>query len=32
MDILCARHGNTFATGDRVVYVGGKDDLPLHVA
>lgn len=29
MDILCARHGNTFAPGDRVVYVGGKDDPPL---
>ena len=29
MDILCARHGNTFAPGARVVYVGGKDDPPL---
>lgn len=29
MDVLCARHGNTFAPGDPVVYVGAKDDLPL---
>lgn len=26
--ILC-RHGNTFAPGDKVVWVGGNDDLPL---
>lgn len=29
MDILCVRHGNTFAPGARVVYVGGKDDPAL---
>ncbi len=29
MDILCVRHGNTFESGERVVYVGGKDDPPL---
>jgi len=26
--ILC-RHGNTFATGDKVVMVGASEDLPL---
>ena len=29
MDILCARHGNTFAPGQRAVFVGAKEDLPL---
>ena len=29
MDIFCARHGNTFATGDRVVFVGANEDPPL---
>jgi probable phosphoglycerate mutase len=29
MDIFCARHGNTFAPGDRVVFVGAKEDPPL---
>ena len=29
MDIICARHGNTFGPGDRVVWVGANEDLPL---
>ncbi len=29
MDIICARHGNTFAPGERVVWVGRFQDLPL---
>jgi probable phosphoglycerate mutase len=29
MQILFARHGNTFAPGDRVVWVGRETDLPL---
>lgn len=29
MDILFARHGNTFGPGDRVVWVGRETDLPL---
>jgi probable phosphoglycerate mutase len=29
MDILFARHGNTFAPGDKVVWVGRETDLPL---
>ncbi len=29
MDILCARHGNTFGPGDKVVWVGRETDLPL---
>ncbi len=29
MQILLARHGNTFAPGDRVVWVGRETDLPL---
>ena len=29
MDILCARHGNTFGPGDRVVWVGANEDVPL---
>lgn len=29
MDILFARHGNTFDPGDRVVWVGRETDLPL---
>ncbi|MBO6796137.1 histidine phosphatase family protein [Maricaulis sp.] len=27
--ILLARHGNTFGPGDKVVWVGAKEDLPL---
>ncbi len=27
--ILLARHGNTFAPGDKVVWVGAREDLPL---
>jgi broad specificity phosphatase PhoE len=27
--LLLARHGNTFAPGDKVVWVGAKEDLPL---
>ncbi|WP_300556384.1 histidine phosphatase family protein [Maricaulis sp.] len=27
--ILLARHGNTFGPGDRVVWVGAQEDLPL---
>ncbi|MEI7610956.1 MAG: phosphoglycerate mutase family protein [Rhodospirillaceae bacterium] len=29
MDILFGRHGNTFDTGDKVVWVGRETDLPL---
>lgn len=29
MDIICARHGNTFAPGDRVIWVGRNQDIPL---
>ncbi len=29
MEILFARHGNTFDPGDRVVWVGRETDLPL---
>lgn len=29
MDIVCARHGNTFAPGDRIVFVGAHEDVPL---
>ncbi len=29
MDILFARHGNTFGPGDKVVWVGRETDLPL---
>ena len=29
MDMLFARHGNTFDPGDRVVWVGRESDLPL---
>ncbi|MTJ83248.1 MAG: histidine phosphatase family protein [Telmatospirillum sp.] len=29
MDILFARHGNTFDPGDKVVWVGRETDLPL---
>jgi len=32
MDIICARHGNTFAPGERVVFVGAKEDVPLAPA
>lgn len=27
--ILLARHGNTFGPGDKIVWVGAKEDLPL---
>lgn len=27
--LIIARHGNTFAPGDTVTYVGGRTDLPL---
>ncbi len=27
--LLLARHGNTFGPGDRIVWVGAKEDLPL---
>lgn len=27
--VLLARHGNTFGPGDKVVWVGAKEDLPL---
>ena len=27
--VLLARHGNTFGPGDRVVWVGAREDLPL---
>jgi probable phosphoglycerate mutase len=27
--ILLARHGNTFGPGDRIVWVGAQEDLPL---
>lgn len=29
MDLILARHGNTFGAGDPVVWVGARDDLPL---
>ena len=29
MDIVFSRHGNTFAPGDKVVWVGRETDLPL---
>jgi probable phosphoglycerate mutase len=29
MDMIFARHGNTFAPGDKVVWVGRETDLPL---
>ena len=29
MKLILARHGNTFRPGDKVFYVGGKNDLPL---
>ncbi|MBF0561210.1 MAG: histidine phosphatase family protein [Alphaproteobacteria bacterium] len=29
MQIVFSRHGNTFAPGDRVVWVGAETDLPL---
>ncbi len=29
MRIIFARHGNTFAPGDRVVWIGAGDDVPL---
>jgi probable phosphoglycerate mutase len=29
MDIVFARHGNTFGPGDKVVWVGRESDLPL---
>lgn len=27
--LILARHGNTFGPGDRIVWVGAKEDLPL---
>lgn len=27
--LLLARHGNTFAPGDKIVWVGAKEDIPL---
>jgi probable phosphoglycerate mutase len=27
--VLLARHGNTFGPGDKIVWVGAKEDLPL---
>ena len=32
MRLLLARHGNTFDTGDKVVWVGARTDLPLTAA
>jgi len=29
MDVICARHGNTFAAGDRVVFIGRNENMPL---
>jgi broad specificity phosphatase PhoE len=29
MQLILARHGNTFAPGDKVVWVGARTDLPL---
>lgn len=29
MDLILARHGNTFNKGDRVVWIGHNEDLPL---
>lgn len=29
MRLILARHGNTFAPGDKVVWVGSRNDLPL---
>ena len=29
IELLLVRHGNTFAPGDRVVWVGKGQDLPL---
>ncbi len=29
MDIICARHGNTFAPGEPPVWIGANEDLPL---
>lgn len=29
MKLILARHGNTFDSGDKVVWLGGKQDLPL---
>lgn len=29
MKLILARHGNTFAAGDKVFWVGGNNDLPL---
>lgn len=29
MQLILARHGNTFNPGDKVVYVGASNDLPL---
>lgn len=32
LDLLVVRHGNTFAPGDRVTWVGRHEDLPLVAA
>lgn len=29
MDLFLARHGDTFNTGEKVVWIGSKDDKPL---
>lgn len=29
MDIILARHGNTFSAGDKIIWVGSSNDLPL---
>ncbi len=29
MDIIFARHGNTFSPGERVVFIGANEDVPL---
>lgn len=29
MHMILSRHGNTFAPGDKVVWVGGSEDVPL---
>lgn len=29
MKLLVARHGNTFASGDKIIYAGSNNDLPL---
>ena len=29
MEFILARHGNTFNTGDKIVWVGRTEDFPL---